>query len=168
MPTFFYEINMKTTFILLFSLTIWGLFTGFGGKDILVKGNIMHTRTYCGGAAPSEDMIDNMKKEIPFANHKFVIKKGTGDLASQTVFKEISTDEKGNFSIALPKGTYSVFIIEKTQDYEKGMMAQFGRSEGCKKWKNAPDFVITVTKKIKAVQTFKMHLGCNGCTPPRP
>ena len=78
------------------------------------------------------------------------------------------TDEKGNFSIALPKGTYSVQIQEKTQDYEKGMMAQFGKSENCKKWKNAADFTIIVAKKIKMVQAFKMHLGCNGCTPPRP
>ena len=128
----------------------------------------MHTRTYCGGAAPSEDMIDNMKKAIPFANHKFVIKKSTTDANATTILKEFSTDEKGNFSVSLLKGSYVVFIQEKTQDYEKGMMAQFGRSENCKKWKNTADFTLNVGKKIKTVQTFNMHLTCNGCTPPRP
>lgn len=162
---------MKTLTFLLLSLTILGLFSAFSGifaKDILVKGTVMHTRTYCGGAAPSEDMIDNLKKETPFANHKFVIKKGTTDVNDTSVFKEFTTDEKGSFSISLPKGNYVVFIQEKTQDYEKGIMAQFGRSENCKKWKSTADFSLNVSKKIKSVQTFKMHLTCNGCTPPRP
>lgn len=152
-------------------MMLMGLLSAFSGifaKDILVKGTIMHTRTYCGGAAPSEDMIDKMKKEIPFANHNFVVKKTTTDVNSAPIFKDFTTDEKGNFSISLPKGNYSVFIQEKTQDYEKGIMAQFGRSENCKTWKNTADFTLNVSKKIKSVQTFKMHLTCNGCTPPRP
>lgn len=161
----------KTTTLLLLSLSFLGLLTAFSTichKEVLVKGNIQHTRTYCGGAAPTEDMIENMKKEIPFANHKFAIKKGTTDLASQAIFKEITTDANGNFNVSLPKGTYSVQIWEKTQDYEKGIMGKFGSTEGCKKWKNTADFIITATKKVKTVQTFKMHLGCNACTPPRP
>ncbi len=162
--------------IILIPLLLIGAFafTAFSGicftvsKNLTVKGKVIITEDYCGGAAPSPEVLSSLKSEKPYAGQILCIKKWKEDFGTEPVLQEITTNENGVFSLVLPKGKYGFFVKEKTQDFSKGIMAKFGNSPKCKSWQNTPDIVLEVTKKSKKLQTFRFHKNCNPCLPPRP
>ncbi|MBX7241206.1 MAG: hypothetical protein K1X92_05600 [Bacteroidia bacterium] len=149
-------------------------FTAFSGlcfsteKNLTIKGKVLITQDYCGGAAPSPEVLQSLKTEQAYANQIICIKKWKEDFSAEPVLQEITTNENGVFSTTLPIGKYALFIKEKTQDFSKGIMAKFGNTPKCKTWQNTPDLTLEVTKKSKKLQTFRFHIKCNPCLPPRP
>lgn len=157
---------MKYIFLTLLVFTFMAFLPA---KKVLFKGKVTYTEQYCGGAAPTPQIIEEMDKEKPFANRNLCVKAyHATDLRSQPVITKVTTDENGAFSVSLDKGKYALVIEQKIQDYSKGIMGKFGNSSGCQNWQNTADMTFTVGKKSNKFTALTFHEGCNPCTPPRP
>jgi len=89
-----------------------------------VSGNVTQTFSYCGGAAPSKEILDQLATPVPFAGKKFYIRKGEVNDTNKVILKSFESDSKGNFSFSLPNGTYSIIVEEQLHainpsDYSK-------------------------------------------------
>jgi predicted component of type VI protein secretion system len=122
--------------------------------QIAVTLNVTLTSNYCGGAAPSDDMISKLKEPKIFNGSFFISTKES----LQEDMKSLKTSTDGSINIDLVKETYFVFLPEKTTAKHSGK----GRSEeNCNKWKNTPNGSFTVTED-KSI-TFNIHKTCDKC-----
>jgi hypothetical protein len=90
------------------------LFVFFGctvyGQHVKLKCGIVITKSspYCGGAAPSEQILEELKKKrIPF-NEKFYIIRGKINKMPRTFVKPIAFDSLGIVYLFLKAGEYSI------------------------------------------------------------
>ena len=102
---------MKTqlvAFILLFVLgsSCKSSKTSISNEMIEISGKILTTKSYCGGAPPSQQTVDRINTPKPHKNAVFYIKKGQINNSETPVFEEVKTDLNGNFNIKIPKGNY--------------------------------------------------------------
>jgi len=125
-----------------------------------VSGTVVFVNSYCGGIRPSDEMLQEYRKEYPLTNSTILLK--NIDEAKNKSIK-ITTDSKGNFNAKLNPGTYNLFM---TENYSKTMGANFNSS--CADWLNqnfGPTLIFDgMNKGYKIIFTF----GCNPCDPPRP
>ncbi|MBA3683066.1 MAG: prealbumin-like fold domain-containing protein [Bacteroidetes bacterium] len=78
-----------------------------------LSGKVTQTSAYCGGAAPSEEMMAEYAKAKPYAGKTFYIRKGNVNSLKKKVILSFKADENGKFSFQLPPGIYS--IIQEVQ-----------------------------------------------------
>ena len=114
------EMNIPRT-TPLFSLAL-GVFLGFlsWGKQpmkgsFLVTGQVVQACPYCGGAASSQKMLDDLAKPVPFAAKKMFIKKGETNSETGKSIATFFTDSAGKFKIHLPPGDYCFVEESKTK-----------------------------------------------------
>jgi len=83
----------------------------------MVAGSVMQTVSYCGGAKPTQEILDscNTPKGIPFA--KLFVKWGLVNTEGASIIRSISTDAHGNFSTYLPPGNYCLVEKWKTKPF---------------------------------------------------
>lgn len=79
---------------------------------------MMQTVSYCGGAQPSQEILDRCNTPVGIANGKLYIKKGTYNKDKAAVLDSITTDGNGKFSINLPAGTYCLVEDWKAKPYQ--------------------------------------------------
>lgn len=84
------------------------------GKSYVVSGKISKTESYCGGAAPPQQLEDELRKEKPYPIKKLYVREGNINLNSKPLIVEFTSDENGAFSFGLSKGTYCIF-----EEYKK-------------------------------------------------
>ena len=84
-------------------------------KKITVSGNVTQTYSYCGGARPSQDMLEQLAVPKPYPNKKFLVIKGDKNTAAHEIIVSFSADSAGNFSFQLPPGTYSILTDEQAK-----------------------------------------------------
>ncbi len=134
------------------------------GKAVTVKGTVNYSRSYCGGAAPSPEMIENLAKVVPFAQQTlhFV------NAANPSEILKTKTTADGMFELKLKKGTYNIYTDEKMRDYQPMMKVPSVDIKMCKQWAETPVFIVGVVKKKSAPKTYTFHQGCCPCMPPRP
>lgn len=131
-------------------------------KDVTTKNekidvtlNVTLTSNYCGGAAPSDDMIAKLKEPKKFSNKSFYISSKKG---LQEDMKELKTSVDGVISTTLANGTYFIFLPEKKTTKHSGK----DRSESdCDKWKNTPNGTFTVSENNSI--SLNIHKTCDGC-----
>ncbi len=117
--------------------------------------NVSFTSNYCGGAAPSEDMIAKLKVPRKFSNQNFYISRIEG---LEEDMREITTSAAGTATAPLEKGVYYVFLPQKVSAKHSGK----DRSEkDCEKWKNTPNATFTVGDDNSI--SFNIHKTCDGC-----
>jgi hypothetical protein len=82
-----------------------------------VTGSIMETRSYCGGAQPTQEMLERYKipTGIPFG--KLFVKQGTMNNENAESIDTINADVNGNFSINLPAGNYCLVEEWKSKPF---------------------------------------------------
>src|SRR4051812_11044433 len=79
---------------------------------LTVSGKVTQTSSYCGGARPSEEMMEQYNKPKPYAGKIFYVRKGKENNKKAVVLKFIS-DSAGNFSFQLPAGSYCIIQQEQ-------------------------------------------------------
>jgi len=91
-------------------------------KKYQVSGTLYYSSPHCGGAAIRPEDIS---KNQPLAGRKIVVIKGNVNSEGCKKVAEIITNEKGEFTIDLPSGKYSLIIEDwkqvklfKPQDHE--------------------------------------------------
>ena len=82
-------------------------------KQHLVSGKLEQISRYCGGAQPSQQMLDNFKIPKPLKEYTLYLKQGTANDPNASAIDSTTTNDKGEFNFTLPSGEY--VIISKTQ-----------------------------------------------------
>ena len=82
-------------------------------RRVQVSGTVFETREYCGGANPSEEILEAVRRPRPLANHEMYVRAGPTNALKNQVLLKFTTDEKGNFQIALPAGEYCILEAGK-------------------------------------------------------
>lgn len=81
------------------------------GQVVTVRGVAQSHGSYCGGAPPTKEILEEVSRPRPVAG-KFLVRAGaenTGD----TPVAELSTAADGSFTVALPPGDYCVVTAGK-------------------------------------------------------
>ena len=73
----------------------------------------MQTNPYCGGAAPSEEMMRQSTTPKAYPNKKFYVRKGNVNSTLMDTILSFTSDLDGNFNFKLAPGIYS--IIQSSQ-----------------------------------------------------
>ncbi len=138
-----------------------------------VSGKVVQTSNYCGGANPSEEILEFLRKEKSFPNKEVFVRAGSVNAIKQTILQKFTSDAEGNFKILLPPGDYC-FIddskkgIWKVPDFTKENQnlapSEHYRltSEEClKQWWQTCDKTLKVEKQNLKAIVIKYHRGCN-------
>lgn len=129
---------------------------------IQVRGLVTSTADYCGGAAPSEEMLADLKKPSPLANKVILVKYGVSNTEISRVVKRIVTNTKGEFSITLKKGYDYVFVEEwKGLPYKLPQDTEWIKWDAScyKKGYETPDFILRKNKPLRVVK-MNFHKRC--------
>lgn len=82
-------------------------------KAFVVSGMVKQTSSYCGGARPSQAMLDRLSTPAPYPYKKFYIKRGNINCTEAKVVTGFTTDSTGKFSFRLKPGTYAIILEEQ-------------------------------------------------------
>jgi hypothetical protein len=106
---------------------------GNQGPKHKVVGQVLYTRAYCGGAAPSEQMLERYRTPAPLAGLTLYLRAGRTNILNRPIVDSTVTDGEGRFVFNLPKGEYCIITKArlsrpKATKYDP---SQFEISEGC-------------------------------------
>jgi hypothetical protein len=133
---------------LIFGFCILLYFGAFSQGKVNVK--LSQKQSYCGGARPSEEILERYKKPLPYVNKKLIIVSSNGKIDSTT------TDTKGALKLKLKPGSYKLYEAWRYRkrtpdgttinDFDTSCLAQV--------WQK-PDITIDVQKR-KQVLTIDL------------
>lgn len=121
-----------------------------GGKTFKVTGHILVQGQYCGGAAPSQQILDEAQRPRPMANQGFLIRGGGTNMLGKSMVTRTRTDANGNFSVDLAPGTYCMVLEEKESARQRGFYdnTNYVIDRKCDdKWLTTCDLSFTVADK---------------------
>ncbi len=134
-----------------------------GAKLVLIQGQITQTADYCGGAQPSEEMLEAMAKPRPLANKEIIIKIGPKNKAGSPVFKKIVADNEGKFSIYLKMNVVYCFIEDwKAKPFKVPMNTEYVKWDAACLYERylTADYVLKVQNKGNAPVKINFHTPC--------
>ena len=111
---------------------------------------------YCGGANPSDEILEALKEPKPMRNTVVYIQ-----INDESDPIEVSTDEKGVARIEIMHGSYPVLLKEK---FKYPMPSD--PSSYCAEWKSKPDGLLTIAEN-SGEASVTLHRTCNPCEKPR-
>ncbi len=83
-------------------------------KMVTIEGYVTQTSDYCGGAAPSEEILKNLATPSPLAEKEIYIRTGAKNKPSRSgqnaVYTRVTTDKNGKFYVKLKSGSTYCFI----------------------------------------------------------
>ncbi len=132
-------------------------------KAFVVSGMVEQTSSYCGGARPSQAMLDRLATPTPYPNKKFYIKRGNINCTEAKVVTSFTTDSTGRFSIRLKSGTYSIIVEEQLYpiDLKKYENANPEVDRQClDEWWAKPYYLLVVKNKNINELKFIFHHRC--------
>ena len=116
-------------------------------KTFTVSGKVTQTFPYCGGAAPSKELLEKLAKPVAYAGKKFFIREGKTNSINAKILESFSTGKDGEFSIRLAPGIYSIILEEqlkliKAEDLTKEFIEV---DEKClEEWWSKPYYLLEV------------------------
>lgn len=129
-----------------------------------LSGVVTSTRSYCGGAAPSEAMLQKFRMPIPVSGMKFHLRKGNTNDLSAKIIGTCTTDAEGKFSIQLPDGEYCLINDERVRmPDEKQLTANTSLHYGeeCQaEWILQCDASFVISGKDLTLDTLRYHERC--------
>jgi hypothetical protein len=96
-------------------------------RQYVVSGTITQTHTYCGGARPSEEMLERLNTPAAYPGKKLYIRYGRVNSDKKKVIRVICADSAGHFKIQLPPGTYCIIQDEQIKRID---ISNFKKMEG--------------------------------------
>ena len=110
---------LRFTGTALLLLTATTVFTSYckAKKNILVRGTVSYLQPYCGGAAPTPEMV--ARQNILQPSRAFILhfKKGSRNSGGSKIIQTVTTNETGYFEVRLPKGEYCVVEDYKSKPF---------------------------------------------------
>lgn len=127
-------------------------------KNITVK--ITYKEPYCGGARPSEEMLEKAQLAKPYAKKKVVL------VSDQGKTKVLKTDTNGEIKTKLKAGTYKIYEAWRyTKKTANGMPLQNFDSECLKLEWQKEIFLIKVGDNISIELKNEIILSCPWAIP---
>jgi hypothetical protein len=119
-------------------------------SSFLISGKVLQTLSYCGGAKPTQEILDRLSTPKAYPDKTFYVRAGSiNDINKKTVVK-FNSKMDGTFSFNLKPGTYSIIMEEQllalnTDDYKAKKQAV---DEKClQEWWGKPYYILEVTDK---------------------
>jgi hypothetical protein len=117
--------------------------------------SVMFTTSYCGGAAPTEEIENRHANRRPFTKSTLRIKNSSAGIDTL-----VSTNESGEFKASLPVGTYDVYLTSKVNS-----RLDTGFNPACEILKKKISGTFTVSHKKNPFSTVIIHFDCDPCDP---
>lgn len=133
-------------------------------KTVKISGKITMTSSYCGGAAPPQELLNELATPRPVAGMKLYVRKGSSNSNGPVVAAD-TTAADGSFSFDLPPGTYCILSEEQlkpldAKDISKEPYVVVTSEECLKKWWSEGLRILEVgDKNIKDVD-FQFYGRC--------
>lgn len=98
------------------------------GEVFMVTGKVTQSSSYCGGARPTDEILNNITAPRPMVGTTYYVRKGTTNDVTQKIVMTFSTGTDGSFSFKLPPGEYiiieanrldSTYVKSIAKKYEK-------------------------------------------------
>ncbi len=121
----------------------------------VLKGNVSFTTRYCGGARPSQEILDRNKTSKIYKNTTFKLINSSNN--KEYLFK---TDSLGNFSLTIKKGMYNLYPTLIFSDENK-----IGFDHKCEKWQVTNIGEITIGNIKNINHNFIVNCPCDPCDP---
>jgi hypothetical protein len=129
-----------------------------------ISGKVTRNTSYCGGPAPSEEMIREHAKHKPYPGKTFYVKQGKTNSEAEPVILSFKSDKNGNFIFELPPGIYSIIQFEQTlKPGIKNLQLKerlFVDTLCYKKWWTKPYLLLEVKDKPIENLNFKFYHPC--------
>ncbi len=128
-----------------------------------LKGKITQTSSYCGGAAPNREILDQLAQPKAFVGKKLFLREGNINSEKGKIIAKIVADSSGNFNISVPAGIYSIIVEEqeKVMDAKKYTSEFVKANEVClKEWWTKPLQVIEIKDNNIENLDFNFHHKC--------
>jgi hypothetical protein len=87
-------------------------------KKYVIKIKATTTSSYCGGAAPSDDMIDKLKTPRGINGTTFYIISGSTNKADRKIIDSFTTDDLGEANIKMRAGTFAIITAEQRASFK--------------------------------------------------
>ena len=145
---------------ILFSFFVTSSIIAFAKKEKLheVHVTITQTSSYCGGAAPPQEMLERLSRPQPYANQVYYI----GKIGKKkSTFQKITSDTLGAFLLQLPVGKYVVFSAEKMKPFIMPASNKYTKYDAAclRKQYATPDASFEIKNKNVAVN-WNVHHAC--------
>jgi hypothetical protein len=88
------------------------------GDSCLVTVKVTYTSPYCGGARPSDQMLEDSKKPKPLPGQLFYVKPGKENSMSVNALAQAETDTSGKMVFKLPLGKYMLLLPVQTVEMD--------------------------------------------------
>lgn len=133
-------------------------------KEYVISGKITQTHSYCGGAAPSEEMLKACETPVPYKGKTLYVRVGNGNSLKQPILLKFAADAAGNFSFKLKPGVYSIIQPEQVKELDwkqlrAGDAVQVDQ-ECVKAWWKKPYYVLNVKDKNIETLSFNFYHPC--------
>jgi hypothetical protein len=134
-----------------------------------VEITVTQTASYCGGARPSEEILQELNSPIPSANTKVFIGRGVEN-AGHGVILETVTDVDGKVRVELPSGDYYLVFETKTIENKTKLLGAYREETAyysamdvdcLENWFKQPDFVFSVEKNKSKSVVVNKHIPCS-------
>jgi hypothetical protein len=142
-------------------------FSQAGKKKTLsfnISGKVTQTSAYCGGAEPTEEMMNEYRKEKPYAGKTFYVRKGNTNTTKEKVILSFKANENGKFSFQLPPGTYSIIQEAQVKEINPKSYNKKGSLQAdatcLKNWWLKPYYILEIKDKDVTGLHFKFHHPC--------
>ncbi len=132
-------------------------------QTYLISGQVTQTSSYCGGARPSQEMLDKIAIPIAYPNKKFYIRRGKTNSLNLKFLKSFNTDKDGNYTIRLPNGIYSIILEEQLKEINISNYTTINQQvdTNCiKEWWSNPYYLLEVKNKNISDLDFNFHHRC--------
>lgn len=133
-------------------------------KYFTVSGQVKISASYCGGAAPSEEMLEELKRERPYIGKTFYVRVGRVNDLKKAIVLKFKTDSSGKFSLKLSPGTYCIIQAEQVNalNYKKySSTSSLTIDKAClSEWWKKPYRVLEVKDKAISGLHFSFQKRC--------
>jgi hypothetical protein len=129
------------------------------------------TSSYCGGAAPPQELLDQLATPQPISGIEYFIKLGTTNKLSDPVVTTGRADQNGIVHLLLNEGDYYLVFAEKKDDkhynelfekYKNGDSNHEPINKTClDTWLATPDYAFTVKNDAANIHSHNIHKPCS-------
>lgn len=129
-------------------------------KRYSVVVTITQTSDYCGGARPSEEILQELAKPGPLPNTNFYLVKGQKNGKGIKIIRKVKTDSEGSINLLLSKGIYALLSEDQIKPFVPKKNDEFHIwDNNClkQKWEK-PLVIVNPTRQKK--YNYNIHKVC--------
>jgi hypothetical protein len=162
-----------TAFLFLLASCVQSQTGGGRQREVSVTLYIQYHSQYCGGARPSDEILQELEEKQPYAEKSVYLRLGRTNNNMEAPFKVLKTDKSGKVRVKLLPNTYCLVAEHKNKWIPNQNVEIENNEKRCLEWQRACDAVFTIlaeaSKEASKVDIpIEIFFTCNPCYPPAP